>query len=275
MKHFYIVVNREKRHAEKTGRIIRDFFETCGEDVSCTIWNGPQQKYYDLPEETDCIITIGGDGTLIQTARATLRSGVPIIGINRGHLGYLTELAREKDIVPAMKRLLKGDYTIEERMMLQSRVFRGGKCISKDVALNEVLLSRYDSLRTIHYRVYVNDTCLNEYSADGLIVATPTGSTAYSLSAGGPIAKPDAKLVIMTPICSHTINARSIIFSPEDTIKIVPESENQITACDGDAPFELMAGDEVVVKRSRHSARLIRLSGESFLETLREKMTFV
>ena len=275
MKHFFIIINMEKRLAEKTGRTIEQFLETCGGEVSYETWKGPRQKKYDLPEGTDCIITVGGDGTLIQTARAPIGSGVPIIGINRGHLGYLTQLTREKDIVPALKRLLEEQYTIEERMMLRARVYRKGKCIYKDVALNEVLLTRYDSLRTIHFKVYVNEICLNEYSSDGLIVATPTGSTAYSLSAGGPIAEPEAKLMIMTPICSHTINSRSIIFSPNDTVRLVPESENQIVACDGDLPVELQKGDEVEVVRSRHSARLVRLKEESFLETLRDKMTFV
>ena len=275
MKHFFIIVNMKKRLAEKTSNAIREFLKDCGKETSCKIWDGPRQKKYELPEGTDCIITIGGDGTLIQAVRATMGSGVPVIGFNRGHLGYLTQLSKGKDIAPAMKRLLEEDYSIEERMMLKARVYRNGKCIYRDVALNEVLLSRYDSLRTIHFKVYVNETCLNDYGADGLIVATPTGSTAYSLSAGGPIAEPEAKMMIMTPICSHTINSRSIIFSPEDTIRIVPEGANQIVACDGDAPVELQKGDEVVVKRSRHSARLVRLSEESFLETLRDKMTFV
>ena len=275
MKHFFIIVNMKKRLAEKTSNAIREFLKDCGKETSCKVWDGPRQKKYELPEGTDCIITIGGDGTLIQAVRATMGSGVPVIGFNRGHLGYLTQLSKGKDIAPAMKRLLEEDYSIEERMMLKARVYRNGKCIYRDVALNEVLLSRYDSLRTIHFKVYVNETCLNDYGADGLIVATPTGSTAYSLSAGGPIAEPEAKMMIMTPICSHTINSRSIIFSPEDTIRIVPEGANQIVACDGDAPVELKKGDEVVVKRSRHSARLVRLSEESFLETLRDKMTFV
>ncbi len=275
MKHFFIIVNMKKSLAEKTSNAIREFLKDCGKETSCKIWDGPRQKKYELPEGTDCIITIGGDGTLIQAVRATMGSGVPVIGFNRGHLGYLTQLSKGKDIAPAMKRLLEEDYSIEERMMLKARVYRNGKCIYRDVALNEVLLSRYDSLRTIHFKVYVNETCLNDYGADGLIVATPTGSTAYSLSAGGPIAEPEAKMMIMTPICSHTINSRSIIFSPEDTIRIVPEGANQIVACDGDAPVELKKGDEVVVKRSRHSARLVRLSEESFLETLRDKMTFV
>ena len=275
MKHFFIIVNMKKRLAEKTSNAIREFLKDCGKETSCKIWDGPRQKKYELPEGTDCIITIGGDGTLIQAVRATMGSGVPVIGFNRGHLGYLTQLSKGKDIAPAMKRLLEEDYSIEERMMLKARVYRNGKCIYRDVALNEVLLSRYDSLRTIHFKVYVNETCLNNYGADGLIVATPTGSTAYSLSAGGPIAEPEAKMMIMTPICSHTINSRSIIFSPEDTIRIIPEGANQIVACDGDAPVELKKGDEVVVKRSRHSARLVRLSEESFLETLRDKMTFV
>lgn len=275
MKHFFIIVNMKKSLAEKTSNAIREFLKDCGKETSCKIWDGPRQKKYELPEGTDCIITIGGDGTLIQAVRATMGSGVPVIGFNRGHLGYLTQLSKGKDIAPAMKRLLEEDYSIEERMMLKARVYRNGKCIYRDVALNEVLLSRYDSLRTIHFKVYVNETCLNDYGADGLIVATPTGSTAYSLSAGGPIAEPEAKMMIMTPICSHTINSRSIIFSPEDTIRIIPEGANQIVACDGDAPVELKKGDEVVVKRSRHSARLVRLSEESFLETLRDKMTFV
>ena len=275
MKHFFIIVNMKKRLAEKTSNAIREFLKDCGKETSCKIWDGPRQKKYELPEGTECVITLGGDGTLIQAVRATMGSGVPVIGFNRGHLGYLTQLSKGKDIAPAMKRLLEEDYSIEERMMLKARVYRNGKCIYRDVALNEVLLSRYDSLRTIHFKVYVNETCLNDYGADGLIVATPTGSTAYSLSAGGPIAEPEAKMMIMTPICSHTINSRSIIFSPEDTIRIIPEGANQIVACDGDAPVELKKGDEVVVKRSRHSARLVRLSEESFLETLRDKMTFV
>lgn len=275
MKNFFLIVNMEKRLAEKTQHTIEKFLKEQGNGAVSHAWTGPRQQKYELPEGTDCIITIGGDGTLIQAARATVGSGVPIIGINRGHLGYLTQLAGRQDIEPAMQRLRDDDYTIEERMMLKAQVYRGGKCIHKDVALNEVLLTRYDSLRTIHFKVYVNGTCLNEYSADGLIVATPTGSTAYSLSAGGPIAEPEARMMIMTPICSHTINARSIIFSPEDTIRIVPQSENQIAACDGDAPIELLLGDEIVVKRSRHLARLVRLKEESFLETLRDKMTFI
>lgn len=275
MKHFFIVVNQEKRHAQKTAELILKQLTGAGGDVHAQVYDGPRKKAYALPDGTDCIITIGGDGTLIQTARGVVGQNVPIIGINRGHLGYLTELAREKDIAPAVSRLLSDDYEIEDRMMLKAQVYRDGKQVHKDIALNEVLLTRYDSLRTIHYRVNVNETCLNEYSADGLIVSTPTGSTAYSLSAGGPIAKPDAKLMIMSPICSHTINARSIIFSPDDVIHVFPESENQITACDGDDPFELLKGDELVIRRSRHAAKLIRLSRESFLETLREKMTFV
>ena len=275
MKHFFIIVNMDKADAERIGQMIEAFFRRFGGDVTVSVWKGPQQKKYEIPAGTDCIITIGGDGTLIQTARAVVGHNLPLLGINRGHLGYLTQLTQEKDLEPAMQRLIDGDYTIEDRMMLRSNVYRNGKCIHKNVALNEVLLSRYDSLRTIHFSVDVNGTRLNSYSADGLIVATPTGSTAYSLSAGGPIAEPDAKLMIMTPICSHTVNARSIIFSPEDTIRIVPESDKQITACDGDEPMELLQGDEIIVKRSRHSAHLIRLSEESFLETLREKMTFV
>ena len=273
MKHFFIIVNMKKSLAEKTSNAIREFLKDCGKETSCKIWDGPRQKKYELPEGTDCIITIGGDGTLIQAVRATMGSGVPVIGFNRGHLGYLTQLSKGKDIAPAMKRLLEEDYSIEERMMLKARVYRNGKCIYRDVALNEVLLSRYDSLRTIHFKVYVNETCLNDYGADGLIVATPTGSTAYSLSAGGPIAEPEAKMMIMTPICSHELNARSIVLEPEDEVRIEVYGDGQVAAFDGDTFVELGEGDQLVIRRSAIVTPMIRLKQISFMQNLSNHMS--
>ncbi len=275
MKNFFIIINSDKKLAEKSGSTIESFLRSQGDRVSYTIWRGSRQDRYELPEGCDCIITIGGDGTLIQAARGTVGSGVPLIGINRGHMGYLTQLTDEEAIVPAMKRLMEEDYFIEERMLLCAEAYRDGERIWQDVALNEVMLARYNTIGSLRFEVYVNDTMLNEYFADGILVATPTGSTAYSLSAGGPIADPKARLIILTPICSHAMNSRSIIFSAHDRFTIVAGSDGQIAACDGVSQLQLKKGDEIRVRRSDNAARFIRLKQESFLETLRQKMTYV
>ncbi|HIU87921.1 MAG TPA: NAD(+)/NADH kinase [Candidatus Avilachnospira avistercoris] len=275
MKNFFIIVNAEKAMAGKTRHTIEAYLKNNKGVVSYTVWDGQKQDRYELPEGCDCIITIGGDGTLIQAARATVGSKVPLIGINRGHMGYLTQLSDERMIVPALKRLIDDDYTLEERMMLDAEVIRDGRSIYKEVALNEVMLTRFNSIRTLNFQVYVNDKLLNEYSADGILAATPTGSTAYSLSAGGPIAEPEARLIILTPICSHAINSRSIIFSPKDRIKLIACSRQQVAACDGESILNVEQGDEILIRMSKHSARFVRLREESFLDTLRQKMTFV
>ena len=275
MNNFFIIINSDKKLAEKSGSTIESFLRSQGDRVSYTIWRGSRQDRYELPEGCDCIITIGGDGTLIQAARGTVGSGVPLIGINRGHMGYLTQLTDEEAIVPAMKRLMEEDYFIEERMLLCAEAYRDGERIWQDVALNEVMLARYNTIGSLRFEVYVNDTMLNEYFADGILVATPTGSTAYSLSAGGPIADPKARLIILTPICSHAMNSRSIIFSAHDRFTIVAGSDGQIVACDGVSQLQLKKGDEIRVRRSDNAARFIRLKQESFLETLRQKMTYV
>lgn len=271
MKRFYIVVNGEKQLAVRTRETVEQALSAMP-GVSFETWEGPRQAKYELPPGTDCIITIGGDGTLIQTARATVGSEVPLIGINRGHLGYLTRLQEENDIAPAMRRLVEGDYVLEERMMLDAEISAAGRCRFRDLALNEVMLGRHNALRAIDFFVYVNGRLLNEYLADGMLVATPTGSTAYSLSAGGPIAKPQAQLMILTPICSHAVNARSIILSPDDEVKLVPKTDTQVLSCDGDSVEALRLGEEVLVRRSAHVTRLVRLENESFLDTLRNKM---
>ncbi len=275
MNNFFIIINSDKKLAEKSGSTIESFLRSQGDRVSYTIWRGSRQDRYELPEGCDCIITIGGDGTLIQAARGTVGSGVPLIGINRGHMGYLTQLTDEEAIVPAMKRLMEEDYFIEERMLLCAEAYRDGERIWQDVALNEVMLARYNTIGSLRFEVYVNDTMLNEYFADGILVATPTGSTAYSLSAGGPIADPKARLIILTPICSHAMNSRSIIFSAHDRFTIVAGSDGQIAACDGVSQLQLKKGDEIRVRRSDNVARFIRLKQESFLESLRQKMTYV
>lgn len=275
MKRFFIIVNSDKELAEETKQNIEKYLKSSSKDIEVAVWNGPKSDKYPIPDGTECIITVGGDGTLIQAARSTVDRKIPLIGINRGHMGYLTEIHADEGIYSALDRLIENDFDTEERMMLVAKVKRGKRYIYKDIALNEVLLGRHGSLHTIKFNVYVNNTLLNDYSADGMLVATPTGTTAYSLSAGGAIAKPQAKLIILTPICSHAMNARSIILPPEDKIKLVVCSDDQLIACDGDSVMKLEVGDEIYIEKSEHKTRFIKLKNESFLETLRDKMTVV
>ncbi len=274
MKDFFVIVNSDKAKAKTAKKTIEDFFKA-RRDVCYEIWDGERRESYDLPDSCDCIITVGGDGTILQAARATVGTNIPLFGINCGHLGYLTQLSDETEVMLALRRLIDGDYMIEERMMLRAEGKRDGETFYKGVALNEVMLARYGSLEMLSFKVYVNDIMLNEYHADGILVATPTGSTAYSLSAGGPIADPKAKLIILTPICSHTINSRSLIFSAYDKIKIVAGDGSQMAACDGGPMCGLWKGDELEICMSEHVARFIRLKEESFLEALRQKMSYV
>lgn len=167
-----------------------------------------------IPEGTQCILVLGGDGTLLQAARDVVYRKIPMLGINLGTLGFLAEVDRQS-IHAALDKLIADDYEIEERMMLTGTVWHGDKIIGQDIALNDIVIGREGPLRVVRFKNYVNDVYLNSYNADGIIIATPTGSTGYSLSCGGPIVSPNAAMTLMTPIAPHTLNTRSIIFPEE------------------------------------------------------------
>ena len=214
----------------------------------------------------------------IQASRLLFGHDVPVLGINMGTLGYLTEV-EVQNVEEAIAQLMRGDYSIERRMMLYGSVFSQGTGKISDVALNDIVLNRDGLMKIVHFDLYVNGQLLNSYQADGLIVSTPTGSTAYNLSAGGPIVEPTASLMVITPICSHALlNSRSIVFSDEDeiTIQISSRKDGQIDQAaitfDGDDFIPLQTGDKVVIKKAWETAQIIKLSKISFLETLREKM---
>ena len=166
------------------------------------------------------------------TADMDYRSPEPVLRalrrvIDRGHLGYLNQVSRQEDITWAMDSLLEDRYQLERRMMIQGRAFRDGELLLEDIALNEIAVTRRDPLKVLRYSVYVNDEYLNSYSADGVLVSTPTGSTAYNLSAGGPVISPAARMMVLTPICSHSLNARSLVLAPEDRVRIRVENSGQ------------------------------------------------
>lgn len=279
MRNFYIIVNEEKQDTKDTlGRIEEYLTEHgCGFKVS----GGPFHKgnrftaASDVPEGTECVITLGGDGTLIRAARDLAGSGLPIIGINFGSLGYLTEIGREGNIKALLDALMTDHYQIQERMMVRGVAYRNGVPVEDNIALNEIAMSREGELRVLKFKIYVNGQFLYEYSADGMLVATPTGSTAYNLSAGGPIAQPDGQFLILTPVCPHTLTSRPIVLGPESKVKIEISMQNQgeqVVAFDGDAGVKLESGDFIEIERSEMVTRVVKLDHRSFLDILKHKM---
>ena len=282
MKHFYLIVNKEKENAEKGAEMIAEYLSRQG--CEC-LWDQEppdtsEYRYTDgrkVPQETECVIVLGGDGTLIQASRDLAGRNLPLFGVNMGHLGYLTQICCERDILTAMDDLLADRYRLEHRMMLQGRVISDGRTVAEDIALNDIILGRM-GLHTLKYDLYVNREFFNEYTADGMIMATPTGSTAYNLSAGGPIAAPESDLIIMTPICPHTLNSRSIVLSSENRIMLKVtggEDREQFLSFDGDTVVKLRRGDRIEVERSEITTTLVQLSQVSFLENIRKKMKHI
>lgn len=287
MKHFLIYTNTHKDKKLTNTRHIKEYLETKGQKV--TVWADEsrwQEKQKnagrdDIPEgipgDVDCMIVLGGDGTVLQAARETKRLQIPIIGVNLGTLGYMTEIEPE-GLEEALDRLIAGDYQQENRMMLNGKAFLAEGRTEEGWALNDIVISRSGSLQIIKFIIYVNGQFLHDYDADGVIVTTPTGSTGYNLSAGGPLVEPKARLIMVTPICPHTLNQRSIILSPEDVIEIeIPQGrEGRVQTLeanfDGSHVIPLRTGDRIRIVKSEKSTEFIQLNQVSFLEVLHKKM---
>jgi NAD+ kinase len=280
MRTFYIIANRDKDENLTLSYEIADYLTSQGKHCIIQKKSQTEQDPHEqlLTEDVEGILVLGGDGTLLRAARELADRQIPFLGINLGHLGYLAEIECA-NVQLALDKLIADEYTVEERMMVSGKVYRDGRVIGEDVALNDIVLNRKGSLRVVNYNIYVNDQYLNSFTADGIIVSTPTGSTGYSLSAGGPVVSPTASMLILTPICPHTMNSRSIIFSDADRIRIQIGEERHVEAgetCvvfDGAAGFELQAGDYVEIEKSRLVTRIMKISQASFLEVLRTKLS--
>jgi len=273
MKSFYIVGNSDKSGVAEVADSIMKLIKSKGGD---SILNLGYLEISKIPGNIDCIITLGGDGTLIRVARDTSYLNIPLIGVNLGHLGYLTSLGSEGGIEDMVDKLLADEYSIENRMMIDAYVKRSGAASKVHQALNEVVIAGNTCSKFIRCRVYVNKELLNEYCADGIIVATPTGSTAYNLSAGGPIVEPGARMFIITAICPHALNQRSIVLAPESNIEIEITKENKqevFAVFDGDMQKGLGYKSRLIIKESDTRTKLIKLKGGTFLDNLRTKMS--
>ncbi len=242
-------------------------------------------KNFDLPENTalsdldeelrdaDILLCFGGDGTILHASKAAMRANVPILGVNIGTMGFMAEL--ESEDLKELRRLATGDYTVETRMMLHARVEREGKVLLEDDALNDAVLTKGAVARVIGLNVCCDGVEMMSFSGDGLIISTPTGSTAYSMSAGGPIVEPTARNLVITPICAHNMVTRAIVTSPQRVITVTigrTGRKNAFLCLDGGRAFRLNAGDRVTVTRSEHTTRLIQLGNRSFYEIVNTKM---
>lgn len=227
-----------------------------------------------LFKTSDCILVLGGDGTLLGVAQQAALEGVPIIGVNLGRLGFLTDIEKETALA-SFEKLVTKDYYIEERMMLEVNIISENDQRHQFIALNDLSVTRDSYSRMIDYSIYINKQYADVYPADGVIVATPTGSTAYSLSAGGPIVDPKANIMVITPICPHTIYSRSIIVSEQDTIDIlIPELQGGSVgvSIDGKKVYSVKANDIINVSKSKISSKLLKLSEYNFYDILRNKI---
>ena len=297
MKHFYLIVNSRKEGTWQLAEEIETYLHKNGavcqgaRQESQTLFKGtyPEKgKGYtsisSIPLDTQCVITLGGDGTLIQAARELVDLNLPLVGINMGHLGYLTQVPGDKSLFAMLDALLEDRFTVEKRMMLEGRIIRQDSisdretnsfCRMKGIALNDIVLTHKEPLQVLNFQIYLNGTCLNEYMADGMIAATPTGSTGYNLSAGGPVVAPGAELIVLTPISSHSLNSRSIVLSVEDVVTIRPldlERKQQVAVFDGDQMTVLEPGDVIEIRRSEKYTSMIQMGNAPFLENLRNKL---
>ncbi|MCH5256067.1 MAG: NAD(+)/NADH kinase [Lachnospiraceae bacterium] len=274
MNNIFLITNKQKDPLGSYTERIKSYLSSHGVNVVCDFYN--EVSTASIPDNTDCAIVLGGDGTLLRAARDMVNYGIPLLGINLGTLGYLAEI-ESSNIEMALSQLMAGNFTREERMMLDGTVYSAPSVI-QDVALNDIVIARCGTLQMLKFDIYVNGRFLNGYSADGVIIATPTGSTGYNMSAGGPIVEPAANLIMLTPICPHTLNTRSIILSPEDEIVIdIPTVRGGLVQTlevnfDGTHNMPLKTGDKIVIKRADSTTGILKLNSDSFLEILRKKM---
>lgn len=226
-----------------------------------------------LAASADIIVVFGGDGTMLRVARSVCESNIPILGINIGGLGYLTEVYLD-EMLSALERILAGSFRTEKRMMLDVTITRQGHLVGEGSVLNEMVINRDNLSRIVELETAVNDRHLATFKADGLIIATPTGSTAYSLSAGGPIVFPEQEAMILNPLCPHTLTNRPVILPAGVVVKVIlwTKETGATLTLDGQVAFTLQSGDAIEVRKSRFVTILVASPHRDYLEILRTKL---
>ena len=230
-------------------------------------------EHEELVRSVDLIVVLGGDGTMIATARMIGDAGTPVLGVNFGTLGYLAEFTVE-DMTPALDSVLVGDYTLDRRLMLAAQVHRGGEKLLHDRVLNDVVISKSALARIIEIETWVDRKFLNCFRADGLIISTPTGSTAYNLSAGGPVIYPSMSAVVVTPICPHTLSNRPLVLTDDVELELILKTSKEEVALtlDGQVGVPLEYEDRVTVRKSATTFNLIQADTRNYFDVLRNKL---
>lgn len=285
MDRFLVITNEDKDRDNIITEQIANYIKASGRKITLICMGALEKNSRIAPElDIECAIVLGGDGTLISCATHLMGLDIPILGINLGTVGFLAEIEKH-NITEALDRLFADDYVLEHRIMLQGEFPIGANHKPKDkkekyigYALNDIVIARSGHSRIISIRVYVNDELIDDYRGDGVIISTPTGSTSYNLSAGGPIINSRANVMVITPICPHSLRTRSVVVSAEDTVKVVlrrsreAQDDEANATCDGQTVIDLGTEDEILIKKAHYSTGLIRLNQTSVYEILRSKL---
>lgn len=285
MKHFCIITNSDKHANAQIAMRAVQFLNEHG--ATCVVLDNRLEENNGIrhftsakaiPSEVECAIVLGGDGTVIQAAIDLVHCDVPILGVNTGTLGFLTEVECQ-NLEEALKRLLQDDYKTERRIMLKEiHKFKGQDSRSSCYAMNDMVITKQGECRLITVKVYQGDELIDVYRADGLIVATPTGSTGYNLSAGGPVLVPGIHATVVTPICAHSLNKRSLLLDAKDQITLEIGQTKEagedlaVLSADGRNVGTLRTGDRLVLQVPHATTEFIKLSGLSFYEKMRQKL---
>ena len=277
MNNFFIIANKQKDINIEITEQIRHHISRLG--AVCNIYDQYDRDVssIDIPEGTQCILVIGGDGTILAAARMLVGSNIPLLGINLGTLGFLADV-NLADLSKTLDLLLQDQYQVENRIMLTAEVYKQGEKAATYIALNDFNINRFGASRVIGLKVGINGSVIDRYRADGVIVCTPTGSTGYNLSAGGPIINPTCKNFVITPICPHSLTARSIVLAKEDIVTVEVEQirsnikEEAIISFDGREGLSLFPGDQVKIYKSQEVTPFIKATEVSFVQILKEKL---
>lgn len=284
MERFLIITNKDKDIDLLVTNMIVAYIEKARKVavLSCISSEQKNSCINNISDDIDCAIVLGGDGTIIQAATDLMTCNIPILGVNLGTLGFLAEIEKQ-NVEKALDRLFQDDYLIENRIMIEGNIIYSKEYPNptEDIsgfALNDIVINRKGFSRIINLAIYVNDELVDNFVGDGVIISTPTGSTAYNLSAGGPIIFPKANVMVMTPICPHSLTPRSVVISAEDTIKVVIDKSKStqeaqaVVFIDGKQGIDLGTDDMIVIKKAKYSTKLVKLNNTGIYEVLRSKL---
>ena len=277
MNNFLIIANKQKDINLEITEQIKHHITRMG--AVCNVYDQYNRNVtsIDIPEGTQCILVIGGDGTILAAARMLVGNTIPLLGINLGTLGFLADV-NLADLSKTLDLLLKDQYQVENRIMLTAEVYKQGEKAATYIALNDFNINRCGASRVIGLKVGINGSTIDCYRADGVIVCTPTGSTGYNLSAGGPIINQTCKNFVITPICPHSLTARSIVLAKEDVVTVEVEQirsnikEEAIISFDGREGLSIVPGDQVKIYKSQEVTPFIKATEVSFVQILKEKL---